>query len=367
MSNSEVHISWYKGKHTVNSNSLLAGTAVELRSQVHANEPDGYSIFELLPKFLHVWRGYKDVPAGFEPARQLPPLVGRYRSAGKWELPDPKRDDGKRTYVARIDGAQSFPITSVGTLIKSRRSTTDATYGGDNAEVSGHGIKLKLPAIFRRNKNTVVEYVFRKAHDPWVEIELLQGNAVAEHLARLELQWGSRLDSDETMGALANYGYLMEHLPNDTRAYFADRPVGGGILTCRLGPRTPITLTAEVGHRDDLRAVICAQIRDLESGSIATTEPMFFTSIGGQVIITDLPASLVSQSSVRVLQSYKNAGGNREELALRQDQDIETVGERLRAAVDEIGADSLDDAVALISDGEGTPEPEQILRPIPAR
>ena len=366
MPNSEVHISWYKGKKSVNNNSLLAGTAVELRSQVHSNEPDGYSIFELLPKFLVGWSGRKEVPASFEYASQLPLRVGYYRSAKQWELPDPKRVDGKRTYIARIDDVRSFPIASVGTRINSRRSTTDTTFGGDNAEVAAHGIKLKLPAIFRRKKNTVIEYSFRKPQDPWVEIQLLQGNDVAEHLARLELQWDSQLDSDESLGTGGNYGHLMENLPEEARVYFGERPVGEGILTCRIGPRTPITLTAEVGHRDDLKAVICAQIRDLESGSIATTEPMFFTSIRGQVIITDLPASLVSQSSVQILQSYSNAGGNKEELAWRQGQDMETVEERLRAAVDEIGADSLDDAVALIAEGEGTPEPERELVPIPA-
>lgn len=340
-------INWMKGQRIVDAGLVLARTPVELRSEVHLNSPGEYQIYEQVPKFLHNLRGCREVHITSLKAKHLPPARGRYRTASKWDLPSPNKSDGKRIFVAYADGFRSPTITSVEMMISSQVANLGTALKFD-ATVSAQGVQIQLPAL-SRERSTSIEYIIRPPHDPPVEIEILQGRSAGEHLARLESEWAQGSGSEIELNSPQSASSLTDDMPDDLAAYFRDRPVSDMTIRCEISPDSPATILVEVGYSDNLRAAICLQVRDLESGRSTTTDPIFLTAVRGRIISTALPTALISRKALHTLQELADAGLDVSELASRLNQEIEDVEGTLEAAVDELGAGSLEDAVALAS------------------
>jgi len=155
----------------------------------------------------------------------------------------------------------------------------------------------------------------------------------------LESEW-----TEEPPGRSSN-----RSLSDEIADYFRDRPAGDAILTCEIGPLTPLIMSVEIGSSDDLRGVLCLQVRDLEAGTRTTTDPRFLTSVEGKIIASDLPPSLLSDDALSLLRALYDFHGDQQEQARSMKIDSEDLRSRLDSAVNEFGTSSLDDAIVLSS------------------
>ncbi len=88
----------------------------------------------------------------------------------------------------------------------------------------------------------------------------------------LESEW-----TEEPPGRSSN-----RSLSDEIADYFRDRPAGDAILTCEIGPLTPLIMSVEIGSSDDLRGVLCLQVRDLEAGMRTDYGPAIPNQCRGQ-------------------------------------------------------------------------------------
>jgi hypothetical protein len=341
---SKVIVNWYKGRLIADHNTFLSRSPVELRSLGHSEELAEYEIYERLPKFLHKWRGYHQVFMDHLPAAPLPPMTGRYHSRGKWMLPSPSRSDGRRRLIAAAAGSVSGEIESADMLISSRsdEKVQDITLGG---EVGLGWLQLKLPSLFHKSTRKQIEYVISPPKDPRVEVRTLQADEAREHLVRLESQWAD--GSPESSSDIPGPASSARSLPGDIADYFRDRVAGDATLICEIGPSSPLIVSVEIGFSDDLRSVLCLQVRDLETDKTTTTDPLFLTAARGKIVVSDLSPGLLGDDAQDLLQALSDFHGDQEELARSLDIDSAVLESRLGAAVNELGTSGLDDAVAL--------------------
>jgi hypothetical protein len=231
-------------------------------------------------------------------------------------------------------------------LVSSRsdEKDQDITIGG---EMGLGWLQLKLPSLFHKFTRRRVEYVISPPKDPRVEVRTLQADEAREHLVRLESQWAeaSPESSSDTAGAASS----ARSLPGDIADYFQDRVAGDATLICEIGPSSPLIVSVEVGFSDDLRVVLCLQVRDLETDKTTTTDPLFLTAVRGKIVVSDLSPGLLSDDARRLLQALSDFHGDKEGLARSLNIDIGKLESRLGAAVNELGTSGLDDAVALFS------------------
>lgn len=325
-----VIINWYKGKDVADNGTYLSHSLIELRSQIHGEVLSQYEIYERLPKFLRKKANYREVFRGPLPAATLPPVEGRYHSQSKWKLPRPEKPDGMRRFVARAAGAISPEVQSAAMLIGSRKEerTTETDL---DVEVRARGFGLRLPSLFRRKTFRKLEWVIAPAVDPRVEVKILQGYEVGQHLTNLEAAWAAEKSLELSPGTSVTRGIA---------DYFEQRLVGDATLTCEIGPSTPLLVTAEIGAADDLRGVLCLQVHDLEADTKTISDPQFVTSVADRIIVSDLLPSMLGEQALSLLQALRAAQVNQQELADRSGLD---------AALDELGTSNLDDAVMLLS------------------
>lgn len=334
----QVIINWYKGKVIVDNGGVLSRSLVELRSLRHTEELTQYEIYERLPKIIRKQQRYREVFRGPLPATALPPETGRYHSRAKWELPSSDKSDGRRRFIARAAESVSAEIESAEMIIGSRKDgkTTDINVGG---EAKLQWLQLRLPSLFHRTASSTVEYIIHPPRDPLVQVRILQGDDVREHLMVLESEWTedpSERSSDRS-------------LSDDIADYFRDRPARDAILTFEIGPSTPLIMSVEIGSSDDLRGVLCLEVRDLEAGTRTTTDPRFLTSVEGKIIASDLPPGLLSDDALDLLRALYDFHGDQRELARSMQIDSEDLRSRLASAVNEFGTSSIDDAIVLSS------------------
>jgi hypothetical protein len=98
-----MRIHWWNLRKNVTADGarLPPETLVQLQSEHHSEAPEGYEVYELVPKFLHALRGYK--PSFVTSFEAVPEHEGlSSRSNPRWELPAPKNQAGEATFWPRV-------------------------------------------------------------------------------------------------------------------------------------------------------------------------------------------------------------------------------------------------------------------------
>ena len=349
-------VNWMKPKDAkgrawqgADGNSLPAGWPVRLTSRHHLAPPASYEVFRLLPKpFWKFWGDDQVRETGFDavPDPGIPASLGtRYWSDPIWGLGSPNPESGTASFRAVTDSGDAESG-----VLRSERVLLQRLQGRAADQVSGEvGAGVFLPHFqlggrTGAGKQSELSWTAEVARDPWVEVSLLQGEEVLEHLQRLE----DAFADGESRGT-------MRDLPGETLAYFVDRAADDASFTGRLEPGEPLVITVAVPHRYDLRGAICLRVRDLEDGSVTTSPPVFLTGLADQVLTTDLTLEMLRPEPRDLLRMLDETRLDVSGLAERLGEPAETTWQRLIGATEELGADSVADAVGFVALGLAVP------------
>jgi hypothetical protein len=137
---------WNVEKDTVlDDGHLPPGTPVRLESAHHRRPPDGYEVYELIPKLLAHWRGYNERwVAGFGAVAGANSHSSVYWSDLVWELAEPRKQDKQAVFrpqlldpTVRLDNPA--PLIRCGALFIERmtRSSKFTASVDPSVEVAG--------------------------------------------------------------------------------------------------------------------------------------------------------------------------------------------------------------------------------------
>lgn len=281
-------INWFdpRKRRNVDGSILPSDTPVLLTSRHHLSPPSQYVVYKQLPKpFWSFWGTDRQEVTrldAFEFADAPVTLGSRYFSEPLWNLPTPPGESGYMTFRAWTDTGDA----SSGSLGSARIWLEEMSSSG-RAEAS-LGAKVSTPALsigpnVTSGRDFERRWRVRVVDDPWIEISVLQGGSVVDHLRALEDQYDSE--------ALEPHR-AMQQLPAETMTYFVDHPLQEVSLTHQLQPDEPLTVAIQVRDRQDLRAAICLRVHDLEDGSITTTPPIFLTHFRDRLFASDVTIDL---------------------------------------------------------------------------
>ena len=331
-----VIINWLKANCAVDRGTFKPGSQLEIRSLYHTDAPEAYDVFEVPPKIL--WFTRRDRLIASLPAKPLVPIQGRYHTANLWMLPAPKdKKNGRLTFVARTSDASSGTITSASMLITSEVQNTNTENTADASAkttlIPGTDASLKLGR--KSEKKTEIKFHVEPTLDPPVQIRLLQGIDVRIHIDKLVSEWfeeesGARSDAEELLAeALGEY-------------FDGPWPVSFTPVKTELAPPEVVSYTMPIELSDNLRAVVCLQIDDLQHGTRTISEPRFITEVGGRVILSDLVPMLFDEQTQRLAKMFSNQlWNNGGEL----DPETRELGAPL---VEVLGTSDIDDVIALL-------------------
>ncbi len=327
-----------KGKN-VDGATLPAETGVLLTSRNHLEAPSQYVVYKLVPKpFWRFWGTERMEETRLD---ALPGtghsavLGGRFFSEPLWGLPAPYGESGRVSFRAWTDTEDaSSGIIHSAYLWLEEMSARGSIEGSVGASISGPGVHLGPKVAGSRDVER--HWRVRPPDDPWVEVSMLQGEAVIEHLRRLEEAYEAGLSAQQ--GA-------MWDLPPDTMTYFVDHPIDDVTATCRIAPEEPLTVTLRMPGRADLRAAISLRISNLEDGSVTTSPPLFVTGISDRIVVTDLTFGMLRREPRDLLVMLDEEQLNVARVAERLGLDPQATWGQLVAATEELGADSVADAV----------------------
>ncbi len=342
-------INWFdpRKRRNVDGSILPSDTAVLLTSRHHLSPPSQYIVFRQLPKpFWSFWGADREEVTRLDAleSTDAPVTLGsRYFSEPLWNLPAPANESGYMMFRAWTDtgdaGSGSLGSARIWLEEMSSSGRSEASLG---VKVSGPalsiGPKVTADRDFERH------WRVRVVDDPWVEISVLQGESVVDHLRLLEDQYDN--------GALELHR-TMQQLPADTMTYFVDRPLQEVSLTHQLRPEEPLTIAIQVRDRQDLRAAICLRVRNLEDGSITTSPPVFLTHFRDRLFVSDLTIDLLRREAHDLLMMLGEERLDVERLAQRLNQDVQETWSQLIEATEELGADSVGAAALFVA--ENTP------------
>jgi hypothetical protein len=179
--------------------------------------------------------------------------------------------------------------------------------------------------------------------DPRVSVAIIQGQALLANLSSVADHFAK--DGDEDFQNIDLLGSAV-----DIGAYFAGDPLpiedpGGDYL---LDAGHQLLVAVEVPESDSLRAAFAIALTDIEDGRSYVSEPLFLTSVRGEVISTDLPVGLLDEESVRILGVLDQAG-DIDSAAQSEGDSVEETWGRIVNATQQLGAGNVDEAVALVA------------------
>jgi len=323
----------------VDGATLPSGTGVRVTSMRHLAPPAQYDVSQLIPKpFWRFW-GAKSVPVTSMAAVDLDPdpasIGGWFTSSDVWHLPEPSNAEGTAVFqaVTNTQDATSGHLSSARIWLNEVRQRSAITgEGGANVLMGGIHFGPKVEA----ERGIERSWTVRVASDPWLEIRLLQGSDVLEHLAALEVDYAQLFASAPELS--------MSELPPDTTTYFVDRPLGDAFVTSLVEPGDGVSVSVNMSRRPDLRAAVCLSVTDLSDGLATVSPPMFFTNVRDRVVATDLTFDMLSADAGDILQAFDEADLDVRALASRLDTSLDAAWRRLVDAADELGCDSITDA-----------------------
>jgi hypothetical protein len=339
-------INWFdprKGRN-VDGSVLPSDTPILLTSRHHYSPPSQYVVFRQLPKpFWSFWGTDLQEVTRLDASEfsDAPVTLGsRYFSEPLWNLPAPPDESDHMTFRAWTDtgDANSGSLGSARIWLEEMSSS-----GRAGASLA---VKVSTPALtigpdVTSDRDFERHWRVRVVEDPWIEISVLQGASVVDHLRTLEDQYDSEAPEPHQ---------AMQQLPADTMTYFVDHPLQEVSLTHQLQPDEPITLAIKVQDRQDLRAAICLRVRNLEDGSITTTPPIFLTHFRDRLFASDVTIDLFRREAHDLLMMLGEERLDVERLANRLDQGVQQTWSQLIAAAEELGADSVGAAALFISE-----------------
>jgi hypothetical protein len=321
----------------VDGATLPSGTGVRIASRRHLYPPTEYEVYQSIPKPF--WRGWGSKEVLKTQLHAIPSAPdetgGWFFSHNIWRLPEPNNAAGTVTFRAYTDtrDCMSADISSARLWLNQISRRRNVTANAE-AQLSLAGINFG-PGVTREG---VVErtWTVQVASDPWVEVSLLQGADVLQHLATLEEQYSSLFQAAPAP--------VMSELPADSSIYFVDRPFGDAAMTLRIEPGESVGVNLRPPDRQDLRSAACVSITDLTDGATVTSDVVFFTTIRDKIIATDLTLDMLRAEARDMLEAFDEVDLDVGSLADRLGLSPAETWERLTSAADELGADSISDA-----------------------
>lgn len=332
---------------------------VRLRSKHHLVPPPGYQVSELVPKFLHRWRGDREVlvvPHLDAVPDHTADLNSVYWSE-EFELPGPRNQERESRYKPRFAGGfdPGFPVEAAeirccGLFIDEmqRRRLAQAHLV---PAVSHAGTKAALGKV-GGEYGSVTTYRAETPVDPEVKVSLLQGTELASHLIAVAASF------TETFTSIGNFE---DFLGGNVTAYFGENSLPSDEVRTKIGPADPLWIEVGAPISDDLRTAFAVVVTIIDTGESVVSDPLFLTSIRGDIIATDIPVELLSPEATDVLRELDEERGDVSKLAARQSWTTEEAWEHVVAATVELGATSVDEAVAFVSFTLTSPTNERVL------
>jgi hypothetical protein len=282
-----VRIHWWHVKKgiVVDDSRLPALTQLLLRSEHHQRPPDGYQIFEVLPKLLGVLPRRARWVGDFGATPSSAPWSSVCWSDQIWGLSGPKVQGAEAVYVPRIDDVRTrldtpAPRIRCADIFIDRleqKSGWEAVLqpevevkgpSAGEAAVASVGAKIGRLGVERGKK---IGFIGQTASDPAVQVDLLQGDSLLDFLRA----WGQTYEEAdptpetpwEVLETYAN-GLTIEQEPDDGSSY-------------GFGPDAPLRADVVVPQEDGSRGAFALRIRSLEDERLAISAPVFFNGVEG--------------------------------------------------------------------------------------
>lgn len=328
---------------------LRPDTVVRLRSEHHLEQPSGYVINQLVPKFLRKWRGFDAIRITRMDA--FPSHKKRLASvywSEEWPLAGPEDQTGEAVYQPQFEmdadfEVEAFKVRCAYMFVSKVQHNTAAGFRLKPAAESA-SINVSLGETSHIAGSTTV-FEAAAAIDPRVEISLLQGGILLRHLldSANQVPQGQPPVEPSARGR----GTFLDTLSGAATTYFAGASLPDTSVPPLdfLDPARPLRIEVGAPQSDDLRAAFSVVVRDVENGREVISDPVFLTSVRGQVIATDLPVELVSDESMRYLTAAAEVGGDIASLAQSLGSSEMRVWYHLVRGTRELGTASVHEAV----------------------
>jgi hypothetical protein len=144
---------------------------------------------------------------------------------------------------------------------------------------------------------------------------------------------------------------LTSDLPQGVALYFVDAPLDTEVFDHTIEPDSPLEVDVLVPLLDGLKSVFVIEVVDRADGYVVRGDPVFVTVIGERVVLTDVPFELLRDETRNLLMTYVETGNTVSRLSLILGWDEDEAASRLAAAVEELGASSLEEAAVFIAEG----------------
>jgi len=347
-----VHTQWWdeKLKIVTDANPLPPRAEVRVRSQFHLERPAGYTVFEVVPKFMRP-RKFKEVEQATylntEPDGKDAPDGTQWSE--RWSLPEPLGDQTRvRSFIAKLDGGY-FPGTEFdpyrihcGALtieqLDKRRSMSALL----DPKIEGHSLQL---GKFGGDRGSTLTYKARAALDPPVSVSVVSGYALARHLAH-------HYDDDES-----NEGRLGLGANSSDFERYVD-PTGSWSRGSELPQYEEVDFVLEPGRSRLIdfqfpdkyvssATAIALMVTRRDTRETYFSEPAFLTLCKDGVVASDIPAFLLSLSSWNLLKEFSDLDQDIEVFADGLKSTVQDTWDRLSSIATELGVTSISDAVQL--------------------
>jgi hypothetical protein len=331
----------------VDNGRLKPGAIVRLLSEHHLDPPEGYEIKEQVPKFLVKWLGtkFKKVTRSDAFPENGEPLTSTFWSE-PWALAGPANQKREVVYRPSLEGSATDTSSVEAAIIR-------CSYLFVEKSMHRHGADLKLRPELKYQGGAVVvgeagasfgsETTFAATApvDPQVEISVVQGDALLRHLTDVSREFQGNGQVEQS---------FLETLAGAAAEYFVAAPLSpeGSPVVGILEPAVPLRIDVRAPHSDELRAAFAVKIWDPEADHGVVTDPVFLTSVRGEIIAADLPRELLDDESVEILELLDDARGSVSALASRTGTSTKDVWTRVVAATRELGTANVGEAVNLI-------------------
>jgi hypothetical protein len=357
-----MQMNWVKKGAVATGRPLRPGEEVQLRSEQHIpltgsapsdaqigdGPPPGYQVLELVPKTLRKWLDNEIIRIPYLEAK---PDVDSNRQSRFWSelfgMPDPRHEKRPSTFVAKflpeyeMQSAFVAPEIHCGHLyIEKVEHEKQFT-----ARLRPH---IRLPKIGLSLFNLGSDWGSRttkKAYaaiDPDVDVSILQGERLSAHLIEVAERFASEIqpadDYPELLATSAGPYFLGE-----------DLPVRAEQTQATIDVDAPLWIEIDAPASASLRRAFSVVLTDLKTGSEVISDPVFLTAISGDIVGTDVPASLLTEQSQRILTELAGVRGDVQSLSYRLSEQIGDVWAQIVEATAELGVAGVQEAMSFVS------------------
>lgn len=353
-----VRIHWWHVKKgvVVDDNRLPPLTQLRLRSEHHQRPPDGYQIFEVLPKVLGVLPRRKRWVGDFGAAPPTAPWSSVCWSDQVWGLSGPNVQGAEAVYVPRIDDvtvrldtpAPRIRCADIFIDRLGQKSGWDAVLqpevevkGPSIGEAAVASVGAKIGRMgFQRGKE--IGFIGQTASDPAVQVDLLQGDSLLEFLTA----WAQTYEEADPLPET-----LWDVLEMYANGLTIEQELDGSSYS--FGPDAPLRADVVVPQEDGSKGAFALRIRSLEDERLAISAPVFFNGVEGSVVVSDIPPEMLPRQHADLLRSLDTSA-----LARREGLEQDDEWQKIVSAVDGLGTDTVEEAAVLLrnmgmSAGEG--------------